>query len=60
VESSFIGSDPQELMEWIMAKLPNAQVGEDNDGQIIIYTALQISDGETTVEAGKLQPIRED
>jgi hypothetical protein len=39
--------DIQGLMEWLMETLPNAEVGEDNDGQIVIYTNLKTisSDG---------------
>lgn len=30
-----------EFMEKMLTAFPNAQVGEDNDGQLIIYTDLQ-------------------
>lgn len=28
------------LMSWMIETLPNASIGEDNDGQIVIYTNL--------------------
>ena len=30
----------QELVEAIAKILPNAEVGEDSDGQIVVYTSL--------------------
>jgi len=40
-----------ELMRAILNILPNAQSGDDNDGQIVIYTNKKFdSDGETLVE----------
>jgi hypothetical protein len=44
----------QELMEWVMTKLPEATLGEDNDGQIIICTNL------TQTDTDKLIPLDED
>ena len=34
-----------ELMRVILAFLPQATIGEDNDGQIIVYTNLTQTDG---------------
>ena len=34
-----------ELMNWIGEALPNATIGEDNEGQLVIYTDLRETDG---------------
>jgi hypothetical protein len=40
-----------ELLNWIGDALPNATVGEDNDGQLVIYT----DDRET--QGGLIEPM---
>jgi hypothetical protein len=35
----------KEFMVLMLNTFPNAEVGEDNDGQLVIYTALAIKDG---------------
>ena len=40
-----------ELLKWALASLPSAEMGEDNDGQLIIYTGLKVvTDPVTFVE----------
>ena len=45
------------LMMAVLEILPEASLGDDNDGQIIIYTNLRISDGLTTVPANELESM---
>jgi hypothetical protein len=34
-----------ELVNWVGDNLPNATIGEDNDGQLVIYTDLRETAG---------------
>ena len=49
-----------DLMRAVLTILPNASLGEDNDGQLIIYTNLRVADGTTRTAAGELENIPED
>ena len=40
----------QELVNKLREHIPNLQVGEDNDGQIVVYTNKKIVEGETLAE----------
>lgn len=39
-----------EFMSKVVATFPNADVGEDNEGQLVIYTGLQFDKDTRTVE----------
>lgn len=45
-----------ELLDSILPILPNAQIEEDNDGQLIIYTGLV----EVNADTGHLAPFEGD
>lgn len=35
----------REWIEQMLRTLPSAEIGEDNDGQIVIYTGMRLVDG---------------
>lgn len=39
----------QEMMEAVLEILPNATVGDDNDGQVVIYTDHKIDQNENLI-----------
>lgn len=39
-----------QLLTWALSVLPDAEAGEDNDGQVVIYTGLQVSQDRLSVE----------
>lgn len=34
-----------DFMRLVLAQFPNAEVGQDNDGQLVVYTGLHELDG---------------
>ena len=40
----------QEMLEKVLSIFPNASMGEDNDGQLVIYTDMRIAE-DSTIEA---------
>ncbi len=41
-----------ELVELVLHLLPAAEIGRDNDGQIVIYTGLRGTHGLEVIDAG--------
>jgi hypothetical protein len=53
----FIGMSFDDFMRAMLDFCPEAQIGEDNDGQLVIYTNLRISTGMGTVAIGDIEPF---